>query len=141
MKSIQMLHTFKEYEPLGPLGYLLMDIDGNMKLGLFESKIDKKLVHIMPIDEDYFILTPTSSDLDDYIKGEKCIVDIISDSTYSVLRIDGKETFFENDKVRFLNHIRNYFTEPIYTQKHFIPYPNFYYIFHSWKTTRILNNK
>jgi hypothetical protein len=29
--------TFKNYEPVGPLGYLLMDNDGNMQLGLYKK--------------------------------------------------------------------------------------------------------
>ena len=32
-----MQNTFNNYEPAGPLSYLLMDDDGNMQLGLYKK--------------------------------------------------------------------------------------------------------
>jgi hypothetical protein len=127
-----MLNTFKNYEPAGPLGYLLMDKEGEMHLGLFRKIDENRLVLILKLKDDYYVLNPSKELLDGLFKNEKMVADMAYDPLHKQVTTLDNVCLSESECWSVYNYILMYMSGRLAEQRFFIVYPNYYYVYSEW---------
>jgi hypothetical protein len=127
-----MLNTFKNYEPAGPLGYLLMDKEGEMQLGLFRKMDENRLVLILKLKDAYYVLKPSSELLDGLFKNEKIVADMAYDPLHKKVTTLDNVCLSESECWSVYNYILMYMSGRLAEQRFFIVYPNYYYVYSEW---------
>jgi len=124
-----MLNTFKNYEAAGPLGYLLMDKEGEMQLGLFRKMDENRLVLILKLNEAYYVLNPSREMLDGFFKNEKIVADMAYDPQHKQVTNLDNVCLSESECWSVYNYILMYMSGRLAEQRFFIVYPNYYYVY------------
>ena len=131
-----MQNTFKNYEPVGPLSYLFMDMNDNMKLGLYNKIDENRLVFIFKMEQKHYVLNSSQEQIDLLFANKIELNNLIYDNDISVL------TDLENQPlpINVISEIKNHFFEQLNgsleQQKNFKVYPDCFYVYknHFWKT-------
>lgn len=131
-----MQNTFKNYEPVGPLSYLLMDMNDNMKLGLYNKIDENRLVFIFKMEQKHYVLNSSQEQIDLLFANKIELNNLIYDNDISVL------TDLENQPlpINVISEIKNHFFEQLNgsleQQKNFKVYPDCFYVYknHFWKS-------
>lgn len=121
--------TFKNYEPVGPLCYLLMDNDGNMQLGLYKKAFFKSLVLILKYQTEYFVIDPPEKMMDAFFRDEKSLIDLAfyEDGLYIT---DIENNPLSNEKATLIySYISSQMFGTLSNQLFFTTYPNYYYFY------------
>jgi hypothetical protein len=124
--------TFKNYEPVGPLGYLLMDNDGNMQLGLYKKIGHLKMVLILKFKSEYFVINTTQEMIDAFFRDEIALIDMAFDEN-NVFVTDTENNKITNEQVSDIyNYIVSQISGTLSRQLFFTTYPNYYYLYRDW---------
>ena len=124
-----MQNTFKNYEPAGPLSYLLMDNDGNMQLGLYKKIGLNKLVLILKFKTEYFVINPPEELMNDFFRNQKAVIDMAyhPDNIYIT---DIENNSLKHEKAwEIYNYILSQMSGTLGQQLFFTAYPNYYYLY------------
>jgi len=124
--------TFKNYEPVGPLGYLLMDNDGNMQLGLYKKIGQLKMVLILKFKSEYFVINTTQEMIDAFFRDEIALIDMAFDGD-NIFVTDTDNNEITNEQVSDIyNYIVSQISGTLSRQLFFTTYPNYYYLYRDW---------
>ena len=127
-----MQNTFSLYEPLGPLCYLLMDSEGKMQLGLYNLKQSKRLVLILKVSDDFFVLNPNERLMEGFFRDEKMLLDLVCGPNGPIITDIENNQVSESTAWRVIDHVKHFFPGFLSQQKHFMAYPNYYYLYQAW---------
>jgi hypothetical protein len=127
-----MKNSFKNYEAVGPLGYLLMDNDGNMQLGLYKKIGHLKMVLILKYKSDYFVINTTQEKIDAFFRDEILLIDMAFDGDKNFIT-DTDNNEITNEQVsEIYNYIVSQISGNLSKQLFFTTYPNYYYLYRDW---------
>jgi hypothetical protein len=133
-----MLNTFKNYEPAGPLGYLLMDKEGEMQLGLYKKIGRNKLVLILKFKTEYFVINPPEEMMNAFFRNEKTVIDMAYHPENIYLTDTENNLLSKNQARQIYNYILSQLSGTLSTQLFFRTYPNYYYLY--MERVEIFNN-
>ena len=133
-----MQNTFNNYEPAGPLSYLLMDDDGNMQLGLYKKIGRNKLVLILKFKTEYFVINPPEEMMNAFFRNEKTVIDMAYHPENIYLTDTENNTLSKDQAWEIYNYILSQLSGTLSTQLFFTAYPNYYYLYR--ERMEIFNN-
>jgi len=133
-----MQNTFNNYEPAGPLSYLLMDDDGNMQLGLYKKIGLNKLVLILKFKIEYFVINPPEEMMNAFFRNEKTVIDMAYHPENIYLTDTENNTLSKDQAWEIYNYILSQLSGTLSTQLFFTAYPNYYYLYR--ERMEIFNN-
>ena len=124
-----MLNTFKNYEAAGPLGYLLMDKEGEMQLGLYIKKDENQLVFILNMRKEFYVLRPSHQTIEAFFRNEKIVAELAYDPKHPNVTNLNNEFLPEKDVRDVYQYLLTYMPGTVFQQPFFIVYPNCYYLY------------
>jgi hypothetical protein len=133
-----MQNTFNNYEPAGPLSYLLMDDDGNMQLGLYKKIGLNKLVLILKFKTEYFVINPPEYMMNAFFRNEKTVIDMAYHPENIYLTDTENNPLSKDQAWEIYNYILSQLSGTLSTQLFFTAYPNYYYLYR--ERMEIFNN-
>jgi hypothetical protein len=133
-----MQNTFNNYEPAGPLSYLLMDEDGNMQLGLYKKIGLNKLVLILKFKTEYFVINPPEEMMNAFFRNEKTVIDMAYHPENIYLTDTENNPLSKDQAWEIYNYILSQLSGTLSTQLFFTTYPNYYYLYR--ERMEIFNN-
>ena len=133
-----MQNTFNNYEPAGPLSYLLMDDDGNMQLGLYKKIGRNKLVLILKFKTEYFVINPPEEMMNAFFRNEKTVIDMAYHPENIYLKDKENNPLSKDQAWEIYNYILSQLSGTLSTQLFFTAYPNYYYLYR--ERMEIFNN-
>ena len=133
-----MQNTFKNYEPAGPLSYLLMDNDGNMQLGLYKKIGLNKLVLILKFKTEYFVINPPEDLMNAFFRNQKAVIDMAYHPDNIYLTDIENNPLSRDQAWEIYNYILAQLSSTLGQQLFFTTYPNYYYLYR--EMVEIFNN-
>jgi hypothetical protein len=133
-----MQNTFKNYEPAGPLSYLLMDNDGNMQLGLYKKIGLNKLVLILKFKTEYFVINPPEELMNAFFRNQKAVIDMAYHPDNIYLTDIDNNPLSRDQAWEIYNYILAQLSGTLGQQLFFTTYPNYYYLYR--EMVEIFNN-
>lgn len=124
-----MLITFNNYEPAGPLAYLITNKEGEMQLGLYIKKDENQLVFILNTRKEFYVLQPSHETIESFFRNEKIVAELAYDPKHQNVTNLNDEFLLENEVREVYQYLLTYMPGTLFQQPFFIVYPNCYYLY------------
>jgi hypothetical protein len=117
------------FTPAGPLAYLLMDKEGNPRLGLYHDLKDNSLVIIGDCYGKKYVFYPSGQQLDNLMQGKSTLDELLLSSPCTTT---GKEQPEMIQKIVIRYWILKEFKGLLSRQDRSVPYLNYYYVYQEY---------